>query len=146
MLGADARELTKLLGENRRVLVKLHGRANSSRHRIFTKTEYDRYYEDDHAFESVIEAISNKTLLFLGCSLAVDRTLQCLARIVERRGHENVPRHYAFLKISKDEDEEERLQRRDELAKANIYPIWYKDDHDESIEALLEKLADGGDI
>lgn len=140
LLGPVAEELPRALGENKRVLVKLHGKANSSRNRILTKNEYDNHYQDDQALESVIEAISNRTLLFLGCSLTVDRTVQCLARIVARKGHEHVPRHYAFLKLNEDED---RLARRDQLAAANIYPIWYTDDHDDSIEALLEKLTEG---
>ena len=140
LLGPVAEELPRALGENKRVLVKLHGKANSSRNRILTKDEYDKHYQDEQALESVIEAISNRTLLFLGCSLNVDRTVQCLARIVARRGHEHVPRHYAFLKLNEGED---RLARRDQLAAANIYPIWYTDDHDESIEALLEKLTEG---
>ncbi|MEC9413089.1 MAG: SIR2 family protein, partial [Pseudomonadota bacterium] len=140
LLGPVAEELPRALGENKRVLVKLHGKANSSRNRILTKDEYDKHYHDEQALESVIEAISNRTLLFLGCSLTVDRTVQCLARIVARRGHEHVPRHYAFLKLNEGED---RLARRDQLAEANIYPIWYTDDHDESIEALLEKLSEG---
>jgi len=140
LLGPNAEELPRALGENRRVLVKLHGKANSSRNRILTKNEYDNHYQDEQALESVIEAISNRTLLFLGCSLTVDRTVQCLARIVARKGHEHVPRHYAFLKLNEGED---RLARRDQLAAGNIYPIWYTDDHDESIEALLEKLAEG---
>jgi len=140
LLGANATELPRVLGENKRVLVKLHGKANTSRRRILTKSEYDQHYQDDTALETVIEAISNRTLLFVGCSLTVDRTIQCLARIVERKGHENVPRHYAFLKLN---DGEDRLARRDQLAAANIFPIWYEDDHDECIEALLEKLAEG---
>ncbi|GGC62110.1 SIR2 family protein [Marinobacter halophilus] len=140
--GADAVEFPRLLGENKRVLVKLHGKANSSRKRVLTKSEYDRHYEDDQALESVIEAISTRSLLFIGCSLTVDRTLECLGRIADRKGVENVPRHYAFLKLN---DKEDRLARRDELAKANIYPIWYTDNHDESLEALLEALAQGQD-
>ena len=140
LLGGDAIELPRFLGENQRVLVKLHGKANSSRKRILTKDEYDQHYENEQALESVIEAISNSSLLFIGCSLTVDRTLQCLTRIAERKGYENIPRHYAFLKLSEDTD---RLARRNQLAAANIYPIWYTDDHDESIEALVEKLVEG---
>lgn len=140
--GADAIEFPRILGENKRVLVKLHGKANSSRKRVLTKSEYDKHYEDDQALEGVIEAISTRSLLFIGCSLTVDRTLECLGRIAARKGVENIPRHYAFLKLKSDED---RLARRDELARANIYPIWYTDDHDESLEALLEALAQGQD-
>ena len=140
LLGLAAEGLPRALGENKRVLVKLHGKANSSHNRILTKNEYDNHYQDNQALEAVIEAISSRTLLFLGCSLTIDRTIQCLRRIVNRKGCENVPRHYAFLMINKDED---RLARRDQLAAANIYPIWYTEDHDESIEALLEKLTEG---
>lgn len=143
LLGPVAEELPRVLGENKRVLVKLHGKANSSRNRILTKNEYDSHYQDDQALETVIEAISNRTLLFLGCSLTVDRTIQCLNRILVRKGHENMPRHYAFLKLNEGED---RIARKNHLAAANIYPIWYTDDHDESIEALLEKLAEGVNI
>ncbi len=50
-----------------------------------------------------------------------------------------MPRHYAFLKIN---DKTDKFQRKKELSVANIFPIWYEDDHDECIEALLEKLAE----
>jgi hypothetical protein len=136
--GADAIEFPRALGENSKVLLKLHGKANSSRKRVLTKSEYDRHYQDDKTLENIIEAISTNSLLFIGCSLTVDRTLQCLKRIVDRKGVENTPRHYAFLKLN---DGEDRLARRDELAQANIYPIWYTNDHDGSLEALLEMLA-----
>ena len=36
-----------------------------------------------------------------------------------------------------------RIKRKEELAKSNIFPIWYNGDHNESIEALLELLNDG---
>jgi len=139
LLGVEAHELPRALGENKRILVKLHGKANSSSKRVLTKAEYNKHYEDEAALEAVIEAISNKTLLFIGCSLTVDRTLKCLSSIVQRKGIDNVPRHYALLRLNEGDD---RLSRRDELAKANIFPIWYTEDHDECIEALLEKLAE----
>lgn len=141
--GAEAIELPRQLGQNKRTLVKLHGTANTSRDRILTKSEYDRHYADSATLKQVIEAISSKTLLFLGCSLTIDRTVKCLAEIMQEKGIENLPRHYAFLKIN---DEDDRLARRDQLAAANIYPIWYTEDHDECIEALLEKLAEGTEI
>lgn len=141
--GAEAIELPRQLGQNKRTLVKLHGTANTSRDRILTKSEYDRHYSDSATLKQVIEAISSKTLLFLGCSLTIDRTVKCLAEIMQEKGIENLPRHYAFLKIN---DGDDRLARRDQLSAANIYPIWYTEDHDECIEALLEKLAEGAEI
>lgn len=140
LLGLDAEELPRSLGENKRTLVKLHGKADSSRKRILTKTEYDQSYKDNSELEKIIEAISTRTLLFIGCSLTVDRTIKCLTDIMLRKGIEKVPRHYAFIQLKESED---RLARRDALASANIYPIWYTDDHDECIEALLEMLMEG---
>jgi hypothetical protein len=143
LLGSEALDLPKILGENKRVLVKLHGKANSSKNRILTKDEYDKHYENEHELEKVIDTISNKTLLFIGCSLSIDRTIKCMKKIVKKHGIEKIPRHYAFLRLN---DENERLDRRDFLAEANIHPIWYKDDHDECIEALLEKLLEGANV
>lgn len=142
LLGTDACELPRFLGQGNKVLVKLHGKANSGRHRVLTYSEYEKHYGNPPCIQNVIEAISTKTLLFLGCSLGVDRTIQTLTQLVENRGHDIIPRHYAFLSISEDED---RLERRDYLVKANIFPIWYHADegHDECIEALLYKLFEG---
>ena len=141
-LGADAHELPQYLGQGSHVLVKLHGKANSGRSRVLTYTEYQRHYGEGNSLLSVIEAISTKTLLFVGCSLVVDRTIQTLIQHCETKGHDAVTRHYAFISIGKDDD---RLARRDDLVQANIYPIWYPadEDHDECIEALFQKLIEG---
>lgn len=143
LLGGNGLDLPRALGEGRRTLVKLHGSANRSRDRILTKSEYDAHYGAEGQLQSVVEAISTRTLLFLGCSLSVDRTLKSLETLVRERGVENLPKHYAFLRL---DNEEERLERRDMLARCNIYPIWYTGDHDECLEALLEKLVEGVDI
>jgi len=143
LLGADAIELPRYLGRNDKILVKLHGKANSNRNRVLTYSEYEEHYGNPPNLQNTIEAISTKTLLFIGCSLVVDRTIQTLTQLVEEKGHDVATRHYAFLSIG--EDEEERLERRDNLVKANIFPIWYPayEDHDECIEALFQKLKEG---
>ena len=65
-----------------------------------------------------------------------------MAEIVEERGKDNLPKHYAFL-FCENLSDKERTTRRKVLQKSNIFPIWYDGDHDESIEALLELLNDG---
>lgn len=144
LIGAQAKEIRRKLLEGEHVLVKLHGDSSSSQHRVLTKKEYDKHYEDDNALELVIEASCTRPLLFLGCSLTVDRTLDAMKNIVERKGSDNVSRHYAFISLGKKED---RLARRDQLNSSNIYPIWYPADenHDECIEALLTKLHEGAE-
>ncbi len=141
ILGADAEELLRLISSEDKLLVKLHGKANSSIKRILTEDEYNKHYGDSTILKKSIETICSNSLLFLGCSLSTDRTIKTMIKIVTEQGRSAVP-HYAFIGLN---DKAERLYRRDELAKANIHPIWYdaNDNHDECIEALLLKLADG---
>lgn len=144
LLAGDAVDFPKVLGEGRKALVKLHGNARSSRNRVLVQSEYDLHYGANKTLETVINAISSQTLLFIGCSLTVDRILICLKTIADSRGIENIPKHYAFLRL---DEPDQRLERRDQLAECNIHPIWYvDDDHDESLEALLEKLIDGVEL
>ncbi len=139
LIGSEAEEIPRFLGQNKRILLRLHGRANSSKNRILTKSEYDLHYENSAILNSVYKAICTKTLLFLGCSLSYDRTLATMQEVVKEMGHENLPRHYAFLKLPADQNE--ILGKSVSLAKANIFPIWYDGDHDSDIEALLDFLS-----
>ena len=144
LLGAQAQELERKLYEGNHVLIKLHGDSSSSQNRVLTKEEYDRHYQGQNTLERVIEVSCTRPLLFIGCSLTVDRTLNAMKKLVEKRGSDNVSRHFAFVSLGKNED---RLARRDQLSESNIFPIWYPDDedHDECIEALLTKLEEGAE-
>lgn len=140
LTGADSNEIRRMMRAEGRILLMLHGKATSGRGRILTQAEYDRHYADGVTLTSTIHALcDSRNLLFLGCSLTVDRTLSAIKIRVQEVSHENLPKHYAFLQ--EPPTEELRLQRQRELADCHIYPIWYPaDTHDESIEALLVKL------
>lgn len=139
--GADSRELPRKLAEGKRILLKLHGTSTSPRGRILTAAEYQQNYGDGDALQRAIEAICSRTLLFIGCSLTVDRTLSAMKAFVDANGHDNIARHYAFLPAPS--ADAERNARRDALVACNVYPIWYPAGaHDESIEALLWALMD----
>lgn len=140
--GADADELPRCLGAGKPVLIKMHGKSNTGRGRILIKTEYDAAYVQNGMLQRVVQTLCARTLLFMGCSLSVDRLLTAIKAYVAAEGHDRVPRHYAFLAAPA--DEEARRTWRTALANCNIYPIWYPEgDHDDSIEALLYFLADG---
>jgi hypothetical protein len=139
--GEHSRELPRKLAEGKRVLLKLHGTSTSPRGRILTAAEYQKHYSDGEELQRAIEAICSRTLLFVGCSLTVDRTLTAMRAFVQANGHDNVARHYAFLPAPI--DNAERIARRDALIECNVYPIWYPAGaHDESIEALLLALME----
>lgn len=141
ILGGDGEELRRLLNSEDKLLIKLHGKANSGRKRILTESEYNAFYEDSNILKDCIKTICSNSLLFLGCSLSIDRTIKTMVELYTELRENSVP-HYAFLALK---DEDKRLAKRDELALANIHPIWYdgNDIHDECIEALLVKLVDG---
>jgi type II secretory pathway pseudopilin PulG len=140
LTGADSHQIRRMMLSEGRILLMLHGKATSGRDRILTQEEYDRHYADGVILASTIHALcDSRSLLFLGCSLTVDRTLSAIRARVQQIGHEGLPKHYAFLQ--EPPTEELRLQRQRELADYHIYPIWYPaGTHDESIEALLVKL------
>lgn len=138
LIGSDAEDIPRLLGQNKSILLYLHGRANSSTRRILTKTEYDKHYAGDSLI-NVYKALCYRSLLFLGCSLVSDRTLLTMEAILSENGHDRFPRHYAFLQLPSHSSE--ILQKSKFLAKSNIFPIWYDGEHDPDIEALLELMA-----
>lgn len=139
--GEHSRELPRKLAEGKRILLKLHGTSTSPRGRILTAAEYQKHYGDGEELQRAIEAICSKTLLFVGCSLTVDRTLTAMKAFVQANGHDNIARHYAFLPVPG--NDAEKNARRDALIECNVYPIWYPAGaHDESIEALLLSLME----
>ena len=138
--GADSQRFRILATERKRLLLKLHGNAESSRERVLTQTEYNQHYSDASILRRTVQALYDRNnLLFLGCSLTADRLLTAFCEYVRSEGHDNLPRHYAFIEAP--ETEKERAARKSALAQYHIYPIWYPPGtHDESIEALLIKL------
>ncbi len=140
--GVDSQDIARIMTRENSLLLKLHGEADSVNKRILTKDEYDAFYTESNTLKNCIGLITANSLLFLGCSLSVDRTIKTMIEIADEKGHDNIARHYAFLSLK---DTDDKITRKNELAKANIFPIWYDsdDDTDECIEALLLKLADG---
>lgn len=139
---AETDEVPRVIAQGRNVQIKLHGTSRTGRGRVLTASEYTSHYGDGTSLRNVIRLICSRTLLFLGCSLCLDRTLAVMREHVAENGHDNVSRHYAFLEDPG--DDELRIARCKELVQCNIYPIWYpQDEHDSSIEALLCKLKGG---
>lgn len=142
LLGTQAQEFPRVLATGKPFLTKLHGSATSALNRVLTKQEYDLAYADPKTLQRVIETLCSRTLLFMGCSLTVDRLLSCMKEHTLAKGNDGVARHYAFL--SAPDADVERHAREEALVEFNIYPIWYAKDEDSSeIEALLHLLADG---
>ncbi|MXP44850.1 SIR2 family NAD-dependent protein deacylase [Allopontixanthobacter sediminis] len=138
--GAALRDAPGRIGNEPHCLLRLHGEADTAHGRVLTSQEYSATYTEQRTLAEVINAITGtKSLLFLGCSLTDDRTVEALKHL-----HANAPvgrpLHYAFLPLP----ENDRQQRREFLAEAGIHPIYYPTDaHDQMIEQLLITLLEG---
>jgi hypothetical protein len=144
LLGTKAQEFQRVLATGRPFLTQLHGSARSAADRVLTKSEYDHAYADPKTIQRVVKALCSRTLLFMGCSLSVDRLLTCVKEHVGAEGHNAVARHYAFVGLPAGTDAATRQAKETELARGNIYPVWYVKGEDSwEIESLLHLLADG---
>lgn len=139
--GKSLPEVASLMQSGIRLLVKIHGDCEQVADRVLLKSEYDSAYGDPSSVGDFFSrVIFGGPLLFLGCSLCVDRTITAMRDVVKTHRVGVLPRHYAFMELKKTDD---RVQRKKDLATANIFPIWYGEgDHDEALEALFLKLLD----
>lgn len=140
LCGAESVRFRITSTEHPHMLLKLHGKADTSQGRILTLREYNTHYADASVLTNTVKLLYDRNhLLFLGCSLSGDRLLSAFKDYVASQGHDNLLKHYAFLPSP--ESHPQRVTRREQLASYHIYPIWYPPEtHDESITALLIKL------
>ncbi len=140
--GSRLNEAPRRLADEPHCLLRLHGEADSVQGRVLTRNEYAACYGDGGNYRELLKLlIANTSLLFLGCSLSIDRTVHAL-REIKQAATVDAPRHYAFVPFV---DGMDREARRNELARADIHPIWYPpEDHDQAIEDLLISLMEGG--
>lgn len=139
--GRSLNEVVRLMQMGNKLLIKLHGSCDLVVERVLLKDEYDIAYAVGNEVKNFFNRVLfGQSLLFIGCSLSVDRTIKAMIDIVDEYGAATLPRHYAFLELKNDDD---RVARKKELAKANIFPIWYPEgEHDESIEALFTLMLE----
>jgi hypothetical protein len=129
-----------------RYLLKLHGNLDTADHRVLTLKEYNAGYgaEGDinmtFPLPKVLDRLfTSYSLLFLGCSLTVDRTMLSFMRFVSNRGADTLPMHYALLPSPPDADGRRAMDQR--LAQANITALWYPNGEHQSVGEILELLA-----
>lgn len=141
VFGSNLGEALRILNAGGRYLLKLHGSCETVANRVLLRDEYAQAYGDTGIVGRFFSRfLFGKSLLFVGCSLLTDRTLQTMDQVVASEGAHTLPQHYAFLELKEGID---RVERKKALAKANIFPIWYPEgEHDESIEALLMALVE----
>jgi len=123
-------------------VIKLHGDIRNPGRCILSKNQYDEAYGngslDMHKPIPRLLAYhyKNSSLLFLGCSLRNDRTVQVFKAIKQGMGEEaETKQHFSIEQAP--ESLEEIAQRNAELAKLGITPIWFEKDRYELVESIL---------
>lgn len=138
LTGRNIQSYRRLKAQSDRILLKLHGDCKSKEDRILSVAEYEESYASGAPlFEELSGIYRNQSVLCLGCSMNGDRTVKLLGQVAEL--DEGIPKHFAFLRHPG--DEAALLEREHFLTACDVFPIWFKGDHDESISALLVGLA-----
>ena len=128
-----------------RCILKLHGDAGQGNTHVFTLLQYQAAYGEPFAFQNQLpralrQIFISHSLLFLGCSLEQDKTLDLFKSVVDEAAFE-IPDHFALL--NEPSTAQERARKEARLLQLKIRPLWYatpadadgKPDH-----SLLEQI------
>lgn len=135
----DIPEIDKL------TLIKLHGDIRQPANCIISKSQYDDAYGngDLDISKPIPKVLSyhyrTSNLLFLGCSLNRDRTMEVFQAVkdeLEKNGDFDRPPHFSLESMP--ETEEELIKRNGYLLKFGITPIWFPKGSYEYIEQILK--------
>lgn len=147
MHGAQDHNFFSRMLRGDRCILKLHGDAESRATHILTREQYDQAYGHPFDFSRPLpralrQIYLSQSLLFLGCALEQDLTMELFTAAMEAGGFE-VPAHYALLPSPA--DEAARRQKEARLVRLNIQPLWYPvgaaGTH-EAVQQLLELALD----
>lgn len=127
--------------EGKVTIVKIHGNVKNPSRCILSKRQYDDAYGN-----SVIDLskpiprllsyyYKNSSLLFLGCSLNHDRTMQVFQAVKNELGDKDRPQHFSLESMP--ENEEYLSKRNAYLLNFGITPIWFPNSSYDYIEQIM---------
>jgi hypothetical protein len=127
-----------------RCILKLHGDAENRATHVLTREQYEAAYGQPFDFSKPLpkalrQIFVSQSLLFLGCSLEQDWTMDLFAAAIQGGGFE-VPVHYAVLPMPA--DDVARRQKEARLIRLNIQPFWYPAGEHGAVQQLLELAVD----
>jgi tetratricopeptide (TPR) repeat protein len=133
--GSQVDSMRRAAAENRPFLLKIHGDAEERSDRVLTKSEYETSYargNPDGLRAQLARALQSRTLLFIGCSLAKDRTVHVLTEVL---GQASGLEHFAI--IEKPASDDAFFTKQQSLGNCGVLPIWYPTGRHDLIEPLL---------
>ncbi|HIF9379199.1 TPA: SIR2 family protein [Photobacterium damselae] len=146
----DNREPNKLRDVDKVSVIKLHGDINTPQHCIMSQNHYNAAYgfgQIDLTLsipKFLKSTFTNSSLLFLGCSLNNDRTVDVFRRIKQRAREDGLtlPKHFSIEQVpfcEQDEFDEDLLTTRNQdLLNIGITPIWFPTDQFDVITEILK--------
>jgi len=128
-----------------RCILKLHGDAGQANTHVFTQAQYNAAYGEPFAFQNQLpralrQIFISHSLLFLGCGLEQDKTLDLFQSVVDEAAFE-IPDHFALL--NEPATPQERARKEARLLHLKIRPLWYTtptDDDGKPDHILLEQI------
>lgn len=122
-------------------IIKLHGDIKNPTRCILSKSQYDAAY-GGHQLDMTLQIpkllsyyYRNSSLLFLGCSLNNDRTIQVFKAVKKAIGDAVTPQHFSIEQALG--DEQEIVERNAHLANLGITAIWYEKGCFDCVESIL---------
>lgn len=136
----DTDILNQILQSNSHCLFKLHGDIGESTisadKLVFTKEQYENVYADDSPLVAELtDWFKSKRILFLGCSLTMDKTMEVLKKVFSQNSSLD---HYAIL-ACKPEDMQKRIK---EMGDLGISAIFYPDGKHDAVRVILERILE----
>jgi hypothetical protein len=140
--GAKVDLVTEALQGNKRFLLKIHGDVDDRTERILTLSEYEKNYGSTDTSKINLELplprllylmLTSRPLLFIGCSLNKDRTIETLKKVVKDN-----PGIAHFAILEKPSSKALFHEKVSYLSEHGIRPIWYPFGQHDLIESLLE--------
>lgn len=124
-------------------IIKLHGDITYPAQCILSKSQYNNAYGDNKIdmtlpIPKLLEYYyKNSSLLFLGCSLQNDRTVQVFRAIKSKIGETvlDLPQHFSIEQAP--DNEEDLVNRNEFLARLGITGIWFEKGRFECVEDIL---------
>jgi hypothetical protein len=144
MHGTQDHNFFQRLVRGDRCLLKLHGDADNQATHILTQAQYTAAY-GGKPFDfrrplpkALRQVFVSQSMLFLGCSLEQDWTLELLEQARQADEYE-IPGHYAVLPAP--EMPQARQQKETRLLALNIQPLWYPAGEHACVERYLELIV-----
>lgn len=126
---------------NKITIIKIHGDIKNPARCILGKAQYDQAYGEaeldlDRAIPKMLRYyFMNNSLLFVGCSLNNDRTIQVFREVKALAGDYSFPQHFSIEQAPN--DIKSLVARNSELARLGITAIWYPRSKHEQVETIL---------